>query len=98
MPKSRSARFYASHPESRAKKAAYDTRLNDRPAQVNKREQANKMRARAKRAGQNVRGKDYDHGSRRFISSSANRGKTSGTKGDRNARGRHHVRFGRSLS
>lgn len=95
--KSRSAKYYQTHPKARAKKAAYDTKLNRRPAQITKREQANKMRARAKKRGENVTGKDWDHGSRRLIASSTNRGKTSGTRGDRNARGR--MRFGRrSLS
>lgn len=90
--RSRSAKFYSTHPDARRKKAAYDTRLNRRPEQVNKREDANRERRQARKRGVDVRGKDYDHGSRRMISSSVNRGKKSGTKGDRNARGR--VRFG----
>lgn len=84
--KSRSARYYASHPQARAKKSAYDTRLNRRPEQVNKREESNKKRYQAKRRGQDVRGKDYDHAVNRFVKSSTNRGR-------RGEGGR--VRFGR---
>lgn len=87
--KSRSAKFYRDNADARRKKAAYDTRLNDRPAQVNKREEANKARARAKRNGQNIKGKDYDHAVKRFVKSSTNRGR----KGEGG-----RVRFGRSLS
>lgn len=92
--KSKSAKYYASHPEARRKKSAYDKKLNARPSQVTKREQSNKMRYRAKRRGLNVSGKDYDHGSGKFIPSSVNRGKRSGTAGDRRSRGR----FGRRRS
>ena len=34
-----------------------------------------------------VKGKDYNHGTNSFVKSSVNRGATTGTKGDRNARG-----------
>lgn len=91
--KSKSAIYYKNHPTARARKAKYDTALNSRPSQVNKREQANKMRYGAKKRGTNIAGKDWDHGSRKFIPSSVNRGKRSGTPGDRNARGK--MRFGR---
>lgn len=86
MAKSRSARYYASHPEAREKKARYDTRLNDRPAQVNKREESNKKRYQAKKRGQNIKGKDYDHAVNRFVSVKTNRGR----KGEGG-----RVRFGR---
>lgn len=89
MAKSKSARYYQSHPEARAKKARYDTRLNDRPAQVNKREESNKKRYNAKKRGQNVRGKDYDHATNRFVSIKANRGRAG--EGGR-------VKFGRRKS
>ena len=84
---SKSARYYRKNKAARDKKKQYDTELNDRPEQIKKRVQANRARRRAKRSGRNVDGMDYDHGSRRFIKSSANRGKKSGTKGDSNARG-----------
>ena len=85
--KSKSAKYYASNPEARKKKNAYDTALNSRKEQVQKRVEANRARRKAKAAGKDVQGKDYDHGSKRFIKSSTNRGKKSGTKGDKNARG-----------
>lgn len=87
--RSKSAIYYKTHPQARAKKARYDTRLNDRPAQVNKREESNKMRYRAKKRGTNVRGKDYDHHTNSFVPSHINRGR-------RGEGGR--VRFGRRKS
>lgn len=89
MAKSRSAKFYASHPASRAKKQRYDARLNDRPEQVNKREESNKKRYNAKKNGQNIRGKDYDHATNRFVSIKTNRGRAG--EGGR-------VKFGRRKS
>ncbi len=91
--KSRSAKFYASHPSSRAKKQAYDRVLGARPAQVTKREESNKARYNAKKNGKDIRGLDWDHSVHRFVKSSTNRGRTSGTAGDNRARNRH-VRFG----
>lgn len=73
--RSRSAKYYASHPVARKKKQAYDRKLNDRPAQVNKREESNKKRYQAKRRGQNIRGKDWDHATGRFVSVATNRGR-----------------------
>lgn len=84
---SKSARYYRKNKAARDRKKQYDTELNDRPEQVRKRVQSNRARRRAKRNGKNVDGMDYDHGSKRFIRSSTNRGKKSGTKGDSNARG-----------
>lgn len=73
--KSASAKYYASHPEARKKKAAYDTKLNQRPEQVKKRTESNKKVAEAKKKGQNIQGKDYDHAVNRFVKSSTNRGR-----------------------
>jgi hypothetical protein len=84
--KSASAKYYASHPEARAKKAKTDKEINKRPEQVKKRE-ANAKRREATAKGQNIKGKDYSHGDKKFVDSSKNRGYTSGTKGDINARG-----------
>lgn len=86
---SRSARYYREHPEAREKKKETDTRINRRPEQKAKRaELSRRNRAHDKRHGKASRsGKDYDHGSGRYISSSSNRGKKSGTRGDKNARG-----------
>lgn len=85
---SKSARHYRKNAASRKKKAATDKKINARPEQKKKRAEAGRKRYAAKKRGKNVEGKDYDHGSKRFISSSKNRGKKSGTKGDRNARGK----------
>lgn len=85
--KSASAKYYASHPEARKKKAAYDTKLNQRPEQVKKRTESNQKRAEAEKKGQNIKNKDYNHGTNSFVKSSVNRGAKSGTQGDRNARG-----------
>jgi len=85
--KSKSAKYYASNPEARAKKAAYDTKLNRRPEQVKKRTESNAKRAEATKRGQDIRGKDYNHGTNSFVKSSINRGAKTGTAGDRNARG-----------
>lgn len=85
--KSDSAKYYASHPEARKKKQAYDKKLNQRPEQVKKRVESNAKVREAKAKGLDIRGKDYNHGTNSFISSSANRGAKSGTQGDRNARG-----------
>lgn len=85
--KSKSAKFYQENPESRRKKAAYDKKLNARPNQRAKRsELVTKNRAADKR-GVNRTNKDFDHGSNRYIDSSKNRGKTSGTLGDKKSRG-----------
>lgn len=86
--KSRSAKYYASNPEARKKKAAYDKKLNARPEQREKRSELVTRNREADKKGVNRAGKDYDHGSKRYISSSTNRGKTSGTPGDKRARGK----------
>lgn len=73
--KSKSARYYASHPEARRKKQAYDRKLNARPSQVKKRVESNEKRRIAKRNGQDIRGKDWDHAVKRFVLSKTNRGR-----------------------
>lgn len=73
--KSKSAKYYASNPKARKKKAATDKKINARPEQKKKRAESNKKRAQAKRAGKNVRGKDYDHATNSFVKSSTNRGR-----------------------
>ena len=88
-PKSKSAKYYASHPEARKKKAATDTKINARPEQVKKRVEANSARRKAKAAGKNVTGKDASHTKNGIVfkKSSVNRGSTSDSAGDRRARG-----------
>lgn len=75
MAKSRTAQFYATHPESREKKQRYDAALNKKKAQVKKRVESNQKRAEAKKKGIDIRGKDYDHAVGRFVKSSVNRGR-----------------------
>lgn len=90
MPLSKSAKFYRDNPDSRRKKQAYDKRLNSRPSQVNKREESNKMRARAKRRGTDVRGKDWDHHTRSLQPIKTNRGRV--------GEGGRKIKFGRQKS
>lgn len=87
--KSKSAKYYASNPEARKKKAATDKKINSRPSQIKKRVECNKARAKAKAAGKDVKGKDMSHTSRGMVikKSSANRGSKSDSSGDRKARG-----------
>lgn len=70
-----SAEYYRKNPKARKKKAAYDKALNRRKAQVKKRVEANRARRKAKAAGKDVRGLDYDHATKRFVKSSTNRGR-----------------------
>lgn len=87
--KSKSAKYYASNPEARAKKKAYDTKLNSKKEQVQKRVEANKARRQAKAAGKDVRGKDASHTKNGIVfkKSSVNRGSKSDSSGDKRARG-----------
>lgn len=72
---SKSADYYRKNPKARKKKAATDKKINARPSQVKKRTEANAKRRKAKAAGKNVRGKDYDHATNRFVKSATNRGR-----------------------
>ena len=54
------------------KKDAADGKSNVR---TTKRVEANQKRREAKRNGQNVKGKDYDHATDSFVDSSVNRGR-----------------------
>lgn len=85
---SASGKYYRDNPKARKKKASTDKSINARPEQRAKRVESGRARARAKKRGVDVNGKDYDHGSNRMIASSKNRGKTSGTAGDKRARGK----------
>ena len=58
---SRSAKYYRENPEARKKKAATDKKINSKPSQVKKRVEANRARRKAKAAGKDIEGKDYDH-------------------------------------
>lgn len=91
MTLSKTANYYRSHPEARAKKKAYDTKFNQKPEQREKRsELVTKNREHDKKYGKASReGKDLSHTSHGLVykSTSANRGSKSDTSGDRRARG-----------
>lgn len=73
--KSKSAKYYASNPAARKKKAATDKKINSRPEQVKKRVESNaKVRAR-KASGKSTSGLDYDHAVNKFVPTSKNRGR-----------------------
>lgn len=70
-----STTYYKNNAKARKKKAATDKKINARPAQKKKRAEANKKRRDAVKKGKNVKGKDYDHATNRFVKSSTNRGR-----------------------
>jgi hypothetical protein len=82
-----SADYYKENPESYRKKKAAQKKINARPEERAKRSELVQRNREADKRGVNRTGKDYDHGSKRYIASSTNRGKKSGTPGDRKARG-----------
>lgn len=71
---SKSAKYYRDNPTARKKKASTDKSVNSRPEQKKKRAESGRKRTAAKKAGKNIKGKDYDHKQGKFISSRANRG------------------------
>lgn len=75
MSLSESALFYRRNRASARRKKAYDKKLNAKPSQVKKRVESNRARRVAKRKGQNISGKDYDHAVSRFVSVKTNRGR-----------------------
>lgn len=70
-----SAEYYRKNKKAREKKAKYDSELNSKPEQIQKRVEANKARRDAIKEGKDIQGKDYDHKTKRFISVKANRGR-----------------------
>jgi hypothetical protein len=72
---SRSAEYYRKNRKARKRKQAYDAELNSAPAQVQKRVESNRARRKARKRGQNITGKDYDHAVERFVPSRVNRGR-----------------------
>lgn len=79
--------YYRENPEARKVKAKKDKEINARPEQRKKRSELTMKRREDKKNGKDIDGKDYDHGSGRYVSPKKNRGKKNGTKGDRKARG-----------
>ena len=61
-------------PKARAAKAKRDLRTAKTPARRAKKAENQRKRRAAKKRGQNVAGKDYDHRTRRFTSVKTNRG------------------------
>lgn len=55
MPLGKSARFYASHPESRKKKIAYDTKYEDTPERIKYRSKLSVLRKK-----KNLKGSKLD--------------------------------------
>ena len=84
----RTAKFYATHPESKAKKAAYDKRNDARPERRARRAELVKIN-RDKGTYGNGDGKDWSHTKNGMVmkKASVNRGSKSDTAGDRRARG-----------
>lgn len=70
-----STEYYKKNPAARRVKARTDKRINARKEQVQKRVEANRARRRAKKAGRNITGKDYDHAVGKFVPISKNRGR-----------------------
>lgn len=90
MAKSRSQRYYDSHPEAKAKKAAYDKKFNAKPEQRKKRSALNKYN-RENPNSKKGDGKDAAHKGGKIVGlkdQSKNRGSKSDSPGDRRARGK----------
>ena len=73
-------------PEAKRKKEIRDLKYANSDDRKAKRADSQKKRRAAKKNGHNVEGKDYDHHTGKFVSSSKNRagmGKSGGTKNER---------------
>jgi hypothetical protein len=70
-----STEWYKQNPAGRRRKAKKDAEINKRPEQVKKRVESNAARRRARRRGQNIESKDFDHAVGGFVPSSVNRGR-----------------------
>ena len=84
----KTAKFYATHPEARAKKAAYDKRNDARPERRARRAELTKINREKGTAG-NGDGKDWSHTKNGMVmkKASANRGSKTDSSGDKRARG-----------
>jgi hypothetical protein len=72
--KGKTAKFYASNPEAKAKKKKYDTKYHSTEERKKYRAFLNKMRRKAGKYG-NGDGMDYDHTEKKFITAKRNRSK-----------------------
>ena len=61
-------------PKARAAKKRRDLAFAKTFARKKKKAENQRLRRAAKKAGKNIKGKDYDHKTRRFVSVKANRG------------------------
>jgi len=57
------------------KKRKRDKSISSRPEQKKKRADSNRKRREAEARGQDIKGKDYDHATSRFVKTSTNRGR-----------------------
>lgn len=82
------AKYYATHPEARAKKASYDKKFNQKPEQRQKRSELVKANRERGTYG-NGDGKDLAHTKNGLVAkkASTNRGSKSDMPGDKRARG-----------
>lgn len=83
-----SAKYFRNNPKARKRKNAISKKVNERPEQRKKRSELQAKRRAAKKRGVDTSKSDYDHAAGRRVSVKKNRGRKSGTKGDRNARGK----------
>ena len=84
----KTAKFYATHPEARAKKAAYDKRNDARPERRARRAELTKINREKGTAG-NGDGKDWSHTKNGVVmkKASVNRASKTDSAGDARARG-----------
>ena len=75
-------------PGSRATKAKYQKKYNATTEEKKKRVELQKKRRAAIKKGQETSKTDYDHAVGKRVPKKVNRGRKSGTKGDRSARGK----------
>ena len=87
----KTAKFYATHPEARAKKAAYDKRNDARPERRARRAELTKINREYQKSGRGKvgDGKDASHTKNGIVlkPASVNRGSKTDSSGDRRARG-----------
>ena len=72
--KSKSAKYYAKNAAARKKKANYDKKANAKPAAKAKRAELGRKRYADAKKGKNIKGRDYDHKTKSYMSPSKNRG------------------------
>jgi hypothetical protein len=88
----KSAKYYASNPEAKAKKDAYNKEFNRKPEQRAKRAELVKVNREHQKSGKGRigDGKDASHTKNGIVlkPASVNRGSKSDTRGDRSARGK----------